>query len=84
MAFNTGHTGVQDEVIEGGVRDLEGAPEGAALGEGFDGLATGRCSRGVASIASAMEDLPGQLWGDAIAPAAGRSAAPECVARRDG
>jgi hypothetical protein len=83
VAFNTGHTGVQDEVREA-VRDLEGAPEGAALGEGFDGVATGRCSRGVASIASGMEDLPGQLWGDAIAPTAARSAAPECVARRDG
>uniref|UniRef100_K4AHG3 Uncharacterized protein n=1 Tax=Setaria italica TaxID=4555 RepID=K4AHG3_SETIT len=55
-------------------RDSEGASEGAAVGQGFDGAAVGRSSKGAAAMASRTANPLGQLHGGAIAPAAARSA----------
>lgn len=49
-------------------RDSEGASEGAAVGQGLDGAAAGKSSKGVAAMASGTANPPGKLHGGALLP----------------
>jgi hypothetical protein len=51
-------------------RTWRGASEGAIVGQGFNGVAMGRSSKGAVAMASWTVNPFGELYGGAIAPAA--------------